>query len=95
MHQPCDDNVIPFSGRRCVATNRFYLPEQRRAAADPHDEPDADRLRRVTLTLRRRGWSEDAILLLKVVVTMGGAFLLAYALAFVLNGLGLARFILS
>ncbi|MEZ5932280.1 MAG: hypothetical protein R3F54_10060 [Alphaproteobacteria bacterium] len=79
-----------------MAINRSYLPEERRAAAALHDEePDADRLRQVTLLLRKWGWSEDSILLLKVMVTMGGAFLVAYALASVLNAAGLARYILS
>ena len=78
-----------------MATDRSFLPERPRPAARLYDEPEADRLRQITLMLRARGWSDDTILLLKVLVTMGGAFLVASVLASILNALGLAPYILS
>lgn len=95
MSQLFGDNVIPFTGRHSVGTTRSLLPGERPSVADDQDEPAADRVREITLALRRRGWSEDSILALKVAITMGGAFILAYALASVLNALGLAGYILS
>ncbi|MEM7041899.1 MAG: hypothetical protein AAF543_03705 [Pseudomonadota bacterium] len=79
-----------------MATNRSsFVREERRSLVSLQDEPHPDRLRQLTYRLRDRGWSEDSILLLKVAVTMSGAFVLAYVLASVLTAFGLAQFILS